>query len=569
MLLKLKKLPLELIIPILALILSFFIISPFGQFAVNDDWDFYTHVRNFRQGDFVKNGLIDSSFVLQGATGAAWSYVFGFNFVSLRFLTLAVTIGFIIGFVKLLQLFQIPRRFIVVAAMAVAFNPFVLLSSVTFMTENYFLCLLIWSLYFLFKYNQHAKPKYLILAALLGSLSILVRQIGLLLVPAIFISVLVIDYKKHRFNPKIYFVFAGLFIASSLAMFLWPQYSSTGTKASAFLSVILKSFNNVAELPQFLFYLLPYIGFATLPLGLSVFARTTFKAKVLLIVTSLILFLPFYKVDIFKFGNVLYPEALLIKTNYIPYITFFNNVIFKSVLCFFTNLSLVTIIFMLVKSRKFFKDTRPLSLSILFLALTIPVVIYDTFYDRYLVNGLVIMIVLTVLFMSRIEISLYTSRNWLIVTALVFSIYSVALVQDYIVVVKTQWKQADTLVEAKDGGNSLFLSNTYTKFRYVFTQDNRRGMYNPKLMGIKYSCYVQKDVEKGHANPVYQAIQTVSSMRGMTRFLANPKPDGEEIMPGYRNPSRDPDKIIYKEAVYSLPELLVGNSSSVVTYCVN
>ena len=140
-------------------LVTVFLVSPWGNFAVNDDWDFYTHVRNFMEGDFTKNSLIDSSFVLQGLMGAGWAKIFGLNFTSLKVLTISFTLLMLLGIYKILLQQKVLRAYQFLILFAIAFNPFVYMSSLTFMTENYFLAFLIWSIYFYLCYLEDGKSR--------------------------------------------------------------------------------------------------------------------------------------------------------------------------------------------------------------------------------------------------------------------------------------------------------------------------------------------------------------------------------------------------------------------------
>jgi hypothetical protein len=569
---KIRKIPLIYVIPILSLIMSFLLVSPFGEFAVNDDWDFYTHVRNFRQGDFIKNSLIDSSFILQGLIGTVWSFVFGFSYVSLRSLTLIVSIIFVIGIVKLLKLLEVPPFLSVIASLTIIFNPFILLSSVTFMTEMYFLCLAIWGIYFLLKYEKSEESNDLILCFILCSLSIMVRQLGLLLFPAICLGTFLIDYKRHKFRTKAYLLGLITFLLAALIVFLWPQYSNGISGSRGFIALVMTSLKNLPQLPQYLFYALPYIGFTLLPLGIWLFSKQKIIIKILIILSSLLLFNSFYTADIFKYGNVLFPEGLMIKNNFIHHITIFDNLLFKSLLCFFINLSFFSFIFALFKKIKIFKLNSFQILSIIFLFF-LPVVLYDTFYDRYLVNALVIAVIMAVLLLKDDLESKSVSKTVtvaaVVLTTTLFCLYNFMLLQDFIVTTKTQWNQAAALKSSRDVGNTTFLSSTYTRYTSVFFRKNSENIKTAMPSGISFKCYVQKDVEEGIYKPFYKFLYKLDVSRKLNSYIPNPRIFEETTLPGFRQPTHDTSKIIFKEKIFSLMEYLTGNDVYVVTYCNN
>ena len=69
-----------LIATIIIYTLAVWVINPIGNYPVNDDWDFMLHVKYFSEGKFVKNSLIDASFILQGLLGLLWTNIFGLSF---------------------------------------------------------------------------------------------------------------------------------------------------------------------------------------------------------------------------------------------------------------------------------------------------------------------------------------------------------------------------------------------------------------------------------------------------------------------------------------------------------
>ena len=107
----------------LVYVLSVLVIFPFSEYAVNDDWDFITHVRNFSRLDFTKNSLIDSSFVLQGLVGVAWTKLFGLSYPALKVLTVLATVCFLFSVDQVLKLHG-KTDFIRFSTLALAlFNP--------------------------------------------------------------------------------------------------------------------------------------------------------------------------------------------------------------------------------------------------------------------------------------------------------------------------------------------------------------------------------------------------------------------------------------------------------------
>ncbi len=556
------------IIPVLTFVTAVVLINPFGHYAVNDDWDFYTHVRNFRQGDFIKNQLIDSSFILQGFAATAWTYVFGFNYNSLRCLTILVTIGFIYGLVRMMLELGIRKKLIVVGSFMILFNPFVLISALSFMTEMYFLFFLVWSLYFLIKYLKIHTDRYLLLSVLFASLSLLVRQIGFLLIPGVLICAFWSDVKNKSINWKNYIYSLGMTAISSVVVLIWPQYTSDQAHALTFLQTAVRSLNNIVGLPNILYFSIPYIGFILFPVGIGVFAKLPLKYKLLVLLASVYLFQSFYRMDIFKLGNVLYPEAFMIKNNYIHHLTLFDNIIFKVFLNFICLVSFFAVISGLFATRKSSKALLSGSFLVLTAILLIPVLMYKGFFDRYLINGLVVLVIFVLYWYSCLPNSekVINFKLSYIFLAL-YCLYGIFLEQDFVVTTKTKWIQAEKLKQVKDVGNRIFLNDTYTRFYHVFSKSNNAQLTTDIPRGINYQCYIQEQTELGADNPIYKLIYGVETNRRVNKNFTNPGVFGEKTLPGYRPPTMDTRKIISRVQLTPWVESMVGNKTFIVTYC--
>jgi len=555
-------------VPLVSFVLAIILINPLGHYAINDDWDFYTHVKNFRQGDFIKNSLIDSSFVLQGLLGTLWSSVFGFNYNSLRVLTTLVTVAFILGLVRLMQEAKLEHRLIIIGSISIIFNSFVLMSSVSFMTEMYFLCLVIWSIYFLVKYINLGLKKYFILAMVLSSLSILVRQIGLLVAPVFLLIIFCRDLADKKLEWKKYIYGALILIACSVINFLWPQYPLGGVKAINFFNQSKESISNAKWLYEMIYYAIPYFGFILIPIGMGIFCKLGIKQKVISVALVLLIFNSFYSVNIFKFGNVLYPEALMIKNNYMHHFTVLDNIAFKIFLNSVCLLSFFSVILGVINLRKMFNQVTVWTLFMIGLSLTLPTLAYLGFFDRYLINGMAVLVVFLLVILSRVPdihkiISLKVSYVFLIY----YCFYNLFLVQDFILTTKTEWKNAENLKTVKNVGNKIFLSDTYTRFNSVFVKANNASLNKAMPSGIDYQCYVQRKAVKDSKNSIYQFIDRLNSYPVVVKNFDNPGVFQEKNLPGFREITKDKSKIVFTEQIYPFVEAVTGNKVFIVTYC--
>src|SRR3989344_5486969 len=314
-------------------LVTVFLVSPWGNFAVNDDWDFYTHVRNFMEGDFTKNSLIDSSFVLQGLMGAGWAKIFGLNFTSLKVLTISFTLLMLLGIYKILLQQKVLRAYQFLILFAIAFNPFVYLSSLTFMTENYFLAFLIWSVYFFFRYLKSGKNSDLFLATLLGGLSILIRQFGFVVFLSYILVYLILWLsKKEKFDLKKLAIILVPFIVATAINFLWPQYKGGNETQVQKLVELFVGSAGLTSVGLRAIWAFPYIGFSLSTLLISYLLSKNREVKFAVLTGGAVLAYQIFKLDIFPMGNVFYVEGILSKTDFVQNLHLFDNSLFKIIL---------------------------------------------------------------------------------------------------------------------------------------------------------------------------------------------------------------------------------------------
>lgn len=536
-------------------------IKPLGEFATNDDWDFITHVRNFRQLDFVKNSLIDSSFVLQGALGALWTLVFGLSFNALRALTMLVTVIFLWGVKKLLDLYTISTFEKVITLLTILLNPFVLPFSFTFMTELYFLALTSWSVYFICVYQKSVNKKHLFYAVTIACLSLFVRQLGLLLVPAILLMGMLADKKSGtKICIKTYAILSTLFIISSAISFLWPQYNADSETPFQIIFNASKNFQTIISTPLNLYATIPYLGVSLIPFALVAFAKLKTILKPIPIILTALTFFSFYSRDLFYLGNNLYPEGLMLKNYYAQQITLFDNIIFKTFLTCATLFSFYAVTTMLISKWRTLNH-----LSILAIFFIVPIVAFGDYFDRYLINGIIMVIILSALTINKSQNKLTKALYVAPLTFLAF--FSICLSQDFFSTTKEQWAQAKVLQTNQNVGNKVYLSSTYTRYFSVFNKPNGPKISSAMPTGIKYLCYIQKKVVPNKYNPTYDYLEKLSNSTKITKILPNPKIEGNKTLPGYRPPTWDKKKILVETQIPSVIYNAVDSKVFVQTYC--
>lgn len=139
--------------------LAFLIIYPIGEFAINDDWAYTKNVYNLAVN---KTFFVDEwpamNLISQTLFGTLTTSIFGFSFTALRISV------FLLSFCSSLYLFKIiwklanQNNFVAfVFTAAFSFNAIYMHLSFTFMTDVFFISMLIFAINSLINYNSHGK----------------------------------------------------------------------------------------------------------------------------------------------------------------------------------------------------------------------------------------------------------------------------------------------------------------------------------------------------------------------------------------------------------------------------
>jgi hypothetical protein len=169
------------------------LVSPVGAFPVDDDWIYAQTVQQLlTDGRYRRSSWIDTAFLAQAWWGAAASWVFGFSHTTLRASTLVLAALTAFCFQALLGRAMRPPLALAVTLLLV-FHPLFLHLAYTFMTDVPFLAVMLAALWCVTMAPD--RPDRLRLGWLAaGSASIalacLVRQIGIVLVPAVLLAAL-------------------------------------------------------------------------------------------------------------------------------------------------------------------------------------------------------------------------------------------------------------------------------------------------------------------------------------------------------------------------------------------
>jgi len=174
-----RKLPLAELVSLL-LFLVFVPLIQKVNFMQNDDWNRTTSVIRFLHGDFSLIQKTATTFYTQGILGCLFSLVFGWK--KLPFLTLLFSVlNFYLLMKILLNHSNLSKIKSCILSLLLFFTPLHMYSSIGFMTENYTLFFILFSIYFFLSYEKRSKAKDFVLFNLGGLLAFFSKQNGIII----------------------------------------------------------------------------------------------------------------------------------------------------------------------------------------------------------------------------------------------------------------------------------------------------------------------------------------------------------------------------------------------------
>lgn len=159
-------------------------VNPVGEFMVNDDWSFTTIVEAFLSGKQIHStgwGEGGPSVFSHIGWGLLFSALLGYSVTTLRISVLVLAIFASIAFLVLLRQMGLSRWLALWATLILIFNPLFLSQSFTFMTDITFVSIFLFSFLFLHMGVEQKHQPVFILGLFFALLSVLTRQIGLVL----------------------------------------------------------------------------------------------------------------------------------------------------------------------------------------------------------------------------------------------------------------------------------------------------------------------------------------------------------------------------------------------------
>ncbi len=555
-----------LILSVVVVLATIITINPFNSnIPINDDWDFYLHVRYFLDGYFMKNAFIDSAFILQGFLGMLWSTIFGLSFVKLKILTTIFFISFLLGVYKFGSTFTQNKKVLALLVLAIAFNPIVFISGLSFMTEIYFLAFFIWSLVLFNSYTKNRSLKTLFFVAILTGGSLLVRQFGFVLFAA-YVGALILEafqVKVSRIlNLKHVLLFSGVFSLFVYVLAVFPQVRASNTnfatKTVSLLGTGEDLLGNLKDLP----FVLTYLGFFLLPL-LGVLVSKS-KAFLYSLVFSIPIAFVLYNVDIFPIGNVLHIEGLFAKSNFVHTLSLFDNVLFKLSLSYLVALTTVC----LIRNRELQESLRLKSLSLFNISLMLLLVgmvlaafVTNGALERYYLNFFVIA---EILIFTLVGSRLKTAKALIPGLILLITI-TTFLTYDFFASETLKWRIADRISREWGINDGIQLSGVYSRYIYTSQFKDPRNANTNQIEG-NFVCHVQKYTEGG-SGFLYKVLNKLETDPTIGRMITNPPIHNSRETPGFLNVYSFRHKIKYKESYFTPLAMLLNQDTFIAGFC--
>lgn len=298
---------------ILVFITAVFLVKPFGDFPLNDDWCYAKSVRVFLQTGEIDIGFwAAATLATQIIWGAIWTKLFGFSFVVLHASTLFSAFCGLLLFYFLVKELSKSHTHAFFATLSFYFVPVYFNLSFTFMTDVNFITLLLLFTRLSFQYFKSEKLIWLLPLLLTSLALVLLRQFGLF-ASAVFVlasllrrprsmqtvlsAVLVLgvtycalhyyeNYLKHYLPDYAFYKFSGKtsFFTSEVLMLYLERFK---TRLPVTISVML-------------FYMMP-LAIAALPV---LFRSTSTSRKVGLLLVSAFITIVFLKDSTVLPGNI-------------------------------------------------------------------------------------------------------------------------------------------------------------------------------------------------------------------------------------------------------------------------
>lgn len=377
---------------------QFLIISPIGEFPLNDDWVHAEMVEHWaKTNSFRLNPYTGPLLYAQLVYATGLIKIFGFSFTLLRLSTLGLTTALVFGIYLFLKKYTKHESVAFFGTLLVWLNPLIYSMSFTFMSDVPALAFIFFSIIAFYNGIEKNKVAWFWLGACSAVIGFFIRQTTILLLPAAgFFTVMQSQYRKIKYSISI--IVPGL-IAIAIYYFL-AKHNLLGQGTS--FHEIASTRELTKHATYWLVYTGLYCGLFLFPLTIALFKKNYLSHYLFFsgLSLSLVSWLFFHKQQFFPYvTNTINQYGLgpLHETLSGHYIPLFSNWVWYGVtLVAGIGLGFLLTTIWTIITRKQFYASKQFFIAFFAVLFLIPILIF-TGFDRYfialiLAGGLIIIL---------------------------------------------------------------------------------------------------------------------------------------------------------------------------------
>ncbi len=452
-------------IPIIALILIYCLLGiflfSFEHYPVDDDWSYIKAAEIFHHtGEMKFTPWTAMSLVFQIWWGTCFTKLFGFSVAALRLSTLVISLLGLICFYRLLQeaIGNWQTSFLLV--LLVLFNPFSLPLNFTFFTDHFFISLLFGATYFYYKAFKEDKDSYLLLASLVSSCAVLVRQNGIL-IPVAVVLCLIAREPSFKGAARKGLVTLILPVTALIAYIYWINAIHGPTaeyirQSRDLLANITKPHALLYKVVFRSFLFLEFMGYCLIPLSLSLLpgfrelvSRKNYFLMVLFCLSGTLFYLLFDHIGLYSTTDLWMNGFCYAFISEYGYRDFLNIMFFfHRVIDFLSVLSVVYFIYLLIKHREslrpHFARTSP-SLPVILIGIFQLLFLFTTLYkfSRYYL----VIVPFCMFLIMQLQKQITVRKKVFVPLLLAYAVFSVAVTQDVMSWNQCKWRVGQQLLD--------------------------------------------------------------------------------------------------------------------------
>ncbi len=560
---------------ILLYVVSILIIAPWGNYALADDFYYLIQTKAFITGDLTRSALIGPTIVAQMFLGVSWSQVFGLSYLSLRVLSIIISIFCILLAGGISNKLDLKGNIKTLFLLLFTFNPYFYSCSLNFMSENYFLFFILSSIYYFLAFIKEPTNKNLFLSSLLGGLSIMVRQYGFVLLVAYLLFYIFKRRKKVNFKELLLITLP--FLVLGTTAILWPKYSSYVEPKSTSTLLFFASYKDItSKLLSIDIWI--YVAYFLIPFTFSYLNKLNKRYLILILILAIPLAYLVYSRGVFNIGNLFYLEGLQARLRPNLRTSLFNNVIFKLLLSYLISVSLYVFIDGLLNYviNIFYKRKnvttaisslfdRFLFISIISLGFYFIVVITEAYFDRYFINFFLFTTLLGALFLSGSNIKVSTLS---MLACILMCVITYFITYDYHSENKLKWNMAKSLTENyRIDRYDIFIDQIYASTIQMEEKNNYKGFDPVRPQNYKPICFIQEYSKQNEENILYKLIIYVQNKSFTHEYFKQKDIEVDSWNIDKSDSFDETDKLIYNKE-YSSPVFNAnGKRMYVRTFC--